>query len=157
LYRSETDKIIGGVCGGLAAYWGFDPLILRILFVVLAMMDGIGVVAYILLWIFVPAESATNVARGETVRQNVQEIEQRAHELGHEASQAIGHGWHDWDATDKSGKRIVAVGALLVAVGLLVLLRNFGLLWWFNLGKLWPLLLIALGAVVLLNNLKERR
>ena len=42
-------------------------------------------------------------------------------------------------------------------VGLLILLDNLGILWWFNIGRLWPLLLIALGAVILLNNLKDKR
>ncbi|MBS1737162.1 MAG: PspC domain-containing protein [Bacteroidetes bacterium] len=50
LYRDENNKIIGGVCSGIAAYFDIDPIIVRILFVV----TGVGFLLYILLWAFVP-------------------------------------------------------------------------------------------------------
>ena len=53
LYRDESNKILGGVCAGVANYFGIDPLIVRILFVI----SGVGFLAYILLWAFVPNNS----------------------------------------------------------------------------------------------------
>jgi phage shock protein C len=53
LTRSETDKRIGGVCGGIAQYFGIDPTLVRIGFVVAAFM-GFGILAYIVLWIVLP-------------------------------------------------------------------------------------------------------
>lgn len=53
-YLSTTDKKLGGVCGGLAEYFGIDSLIVRILFVVLILGFGTGVLAYILLWLLAP-------------------------------------------------------------------------------------------------------
>ena len=53
-YLSETDKKIGGVCGGLAEYFGIDSLILRLIFVALIIGWGTGLVLYILLWILAP-------------------------------------------------------------------------------------------------------
>lgn len=50
-YRSATDKKIGGVCGGLAEYFGIDPLLVRLLFVFLA---GSGLLLYLLLWVLAP-------------------------------------------------------------------------------------------------------
>ena len=50
LTRSETDRKIGGVAGGVAAYFGIDPTLVRIGFVVAALM-GWGVLAYVILWI----------------------------------------------------------------------------------------------------------
>ncbi len=58
-YRSENDKVIAGVCGGLAAYFGIDPLIVRILFVVFALGFGFGFLVYIVLWIAVPSTAST--------------------------------------------------------------------------------------------------
>ncbi|RZK47177.1 MAG: PspC domain-containing protein [Pedobacter sp.] len=59
--RNEDDKIIGGVCSGLANYFGIDPVIMRILFVVLF---GAIFWVYILLWVIVPSESVeTNITR----------------------------------------------------------------------------------------------
>ena len=53
LYRDEAHKILGGVCSGVAAYFGIDPVIVRVLFIVFA-FTGFGVLLYLLLWIFVP-------------------------------------------------------------------------------------------------------
>ena len=53
-YLSETDKTIGGVCGGLAEYFGIDSLILRLIFVALIIGWGTGLLLYILLWILAP-------------------------------------------------------------------------------------------------------
>lgn len=53
LYRDENNKILGGVCSGIAAYFGIDPVIVRIVFIV----SGIGFLAYILLWMFVPGSN----------------------------------------------------------------------------------------------------
>ncbi|MCU0927650.1 MAG: PspC domain-containing protein [Burkholderiaceae bacterium] len=56
LRRNRTDKWLGGVCGGLGLATGVDSWIWRLLFVVLALFGGTGVVIYLLLWIFVPLE-----------------------------------------------------------------------------------------------------
>ena len=57
LRRSRTDRWIGGVCGGLAAATGVDSWIWRLLFALLALFGGTGLVIYLLLWIFVPPEA----------------------------------------------------------------------------------------------------
>ncbi|MBR6964212.1 MAG: PspC domain-containing protein [Prevotella sp.] len=56
-YLSETDKKIGGVCGGLAEYFDVDSLIVRIIFVVLVLGYGTGLLAYLLLWLLAPRRS----------------------------------------------------------------------------------------------------
>lgn len=53
LYRSNSDRYIAGVCGGLGRHIGIDPVVIRIIWFILA-LGGIGVLAYILFWIFVP-------------------------------------------------------------------------------------------------------
>ncbi|HEX6676643.1 MAG TPA: PspC domain-containing protein [Actinomycetes bacterium] len=56
LYRSRSDRKLGGVCGGLASYFNLDPTLMRVLFVVLAVLGGSGVILYLALWIIVPNE-----------------------------------------------------------------------------------------------------
>jgi len=56
LYRSRTDRQLAGVCGGLASYFGIDVTIVRILFVVLALAGGPGLILYIILALVVPEE-----------------------------------------------------------------------------------------------------
>jgi phage shock protein PspC (stress-responsive transcriptional regulator) len=55
LRRSRTDKILGGVAGGLAEYSGIDALLWRVGFVALTITGGFGILAYVLLWLFMPA------------------------------------------------------------------------------------------------------
>ncbi len=56
LYRSQSDRWLAGVCGGLGVYTGIDPTVIRILFILLAVFGGGGGLLYILLWIFIPQE-----------------------------------------------------------------------------------------------------
>jgi phage shock protein PspC (stress-responsive transcriptional regulator) len=56
LYRSRKDRKLAGVCGGLGAYCGWDPVIFRIVRVLLALGYGVGVVAYLVCWFVVPEE-----------------------------------------------------------------------------------------------------
>jgi phage shock protein PspC (stress-responsive transcriptional regulator) len=54
LYRQTKDKVIGGVCSGLGQYWSTDPILLRLLFVVLFFGFGTGLLLYIIMWIVIP-------------------------------------------------------------------------------------------------------
>lgn len=54
LYRSRSDRILGGVCGGLGPYFDVDPVLIRLVFVLLA-LGGVGVLAYLILWLIIPA------------------------------------------------------------------------------------------------------
>jgi phage shock protein PspC (stress-responsive transcriptional regulator) len=56
LYRSRTNRKLAGVCGGLAQYSNIDATLIRVLFVVLALLGGPGLVIYLLMWILVPEE-----------------------------------------------------------------------------------------------------
>jgi phage shock protein C len=56
LYRSRKNRKMAGVCGGLADYLNVDPTLIRVLFIVLAVMGGAGAVIYLAMWIVVPEE-----------------------------------------------------------------------------------------------------
>jgi len=56
LYRSRTNKRIAGVCGGFAHYLDLDPSLVRILWVLLVIFAGCGILAYIIAWIIMPEE-----------------------------------------------------------------------------------------------------
>lgn len=53
-YLSQTDKKIGGVCGGIAEYFDIDSLLVRIVFFILIMGYGSGLIAYLVLWLLAP-------------------------------------------------------------------------------------------------------
>jgi phage shock protein C len=58
LARSKSDRMIAGVCGGLANYFNIDPVIVRLVFVVAVLFGGISPLVYVILWIVMPEESA---------------------------------------------------------------------------------------------------
>lgn len=55
LMRSRTDKMIGGVCGGLAQYLGIDSTLVRVVFAVALFFGGTGALLYLILWLVMPA------------------------------------------------------------------------------------------------------
>ncbi len=60
LFRDENDKVLGGVCSGLANYFNMDVVIARIIFVVL-LFSGVGFLTYIIMWIAVPSSATTQI------------------------------------------------------------------------------------------------
>jgi phage shock protein C len=64
LYRSQTNRMVAGVCGGLAEYFNVDATLIRILFVVLTVFGGAGLVLYLAMWILVPDVSKAPPSTG---------------------------------------------------------------------------------------------
>ena len=56
LYRSNSDRMIAGVCGGLADFFNIDPTVMRIIFVIFLLLGGNGLLIYLVLWLIVPLE-----------------------------------------------------------------------------------------------------
>jgi phage shock protein C len=84
LARSETDKKIAGIAGGMAAYWALDPTLVRVLWVIAVMM-GWGLLAYGLLWIVLPKGTVSSpaaraaeerFARGEITPEDLRHIKE---------------------------------------------------------------------------------
>jgi len=81
LYRDPDNSVIGGICGGLSAYFSVDPVIFRLLFVIFFFAGGASILVYIILWIVLPkAETAAQKLemRGEKV--NVSNLEKKIRE-----------------------------------------------------------------------------
>jgi phage shock protein PspC (stress-responsive transcriptional regulator) len=76
LYRSETNRMLAGVCGGIGEYFNFDPTILRLLFVIFALWGGGGLLAYIVCWIVIPTESSIKKTSDEVIKENSEEIKE---------------------------------------------------------------------------------
>jgi phage shock protein PspC (stress-responsive transcriptional regulator) len=74
LYRSEKDKIIGGVCAGIAEYLNIDPVIVRVLFVLALISEGFGFMLYVILWIVIPSENSVNKEPNKVIEENSKEI-----------------------------------------------------------------------------------
>jgi len=81
LYRSRKDKIIAGVCGGLAEYFDIDPVIIRLLMVLL-FIYGVGIIIYILAWIMIPMEPAAGEAQVDEVVVDVPDEKRKRERVG---------------------------------------------------------------------------
>lgn len=150
LYRSRTDAMIGGVCGGLANYLGIDSTLVRLFFILLALGTGFGVLIYFILWIVIPREGQGAMTTTETIRAGADEIANRASTLGQDLGGAL---------SGPNPKAGVVVGVALVVVGVLFLIQNMDLPWlrWLNFNTLWPLLLILAGAALLVRRARGER
>lgn len=121
LRRSRTDRMLGGVCGGIAAALGVDPVLLRIAAVALALSGGAGVLAYVIAWMVIPeaeSEDGTDDPAPEPPRASRHSV-------------------------------AITVGACLVGLGALLLLHNW--LPGFGAHLFWPLVVVAAGVLVLVS------
>jgi len=155
LRKSGKDKMIFGVAGGLAEYFDIDPVLVRVVFALLVFSTGVGLIAYIVLAIVMPSETSVAAEQSDVVRENVEEMRDDAARAGEWMGSALRREGGEGGPAAGSGGRYLA-GAVLVVVGGLLLAANFGWLGWFSWLKLWPLLVVAAGAIVLLGRARRR-
>lgn len=139
LYRSRKDRIIAGVCSGLAKYFGIDPMIMRLIFVLLFFAQGIGFLIYLILWIITPSESYSGPNAKDAA-------EEKMSENGHSISENIPKKeWHS--------ERRTIVGAILVLIGFVALINyHFPIMAWVKWSLIWPVVLIIIGAIIMFGN-----
>ena len=148
LARSQTDRMVSGVCGGLGAYLGIEAVWVRLFFVLITVVpNGFGLLVYLILWIIMPEAGRENMTASQTAQANVEEMAGKAQELAQNMGQAV-RGVPNRQAN-------IIIGAALVIVGGLLLLGNLNLFWWFSFDKWWPLLLILGGAALLVNRVRS--
>jgi len=135
LRRSSSDKMIAGVCGGLGEYFDVDPLIFRLIFAVMIIFGGTGVLAYIILWILIPEDNEQRNIKdlGENIKKGANKIAQEIK-----------------DTDVHSNSRFVA-GAIILTIGVIFLINNFFPFFGLGVKKLWPLIIIVVGGSILLN------
>lgn len=128
--RSNTDQIIAGVCGGLAAYIGIDSVFIRLAFLVLLFASGIGLPLYLILWVIMPADGQTEDNNADVIKQNIEDI-------GNALSEKVS------DVGQPN-----TVGFVLMGLGVFFLFSQFGLI---SSGMLWPLIIIGFGVYLLVR------
>lgn len=143
LYRSVTDKMIGGVCGGLAEYFEIDPVLVRLIFVLAVIFGGSGILAYIILWIIVPQKPYIITPFNTEKTKEDDDTSSEEKKSYNPEFQIRGE-----FKNTKNNKTIFA-GAFLIVLGGIFLLDNF--LPHFHFGDFWPLILIGLGIAIILN------
>lgn len=133
LTRSETDKMIAGVCGGLATYLNIDPVLVRLAFVILLFASGIGIPLYFIMWVIMPRTDTAGQPNAEIIQKNFAE-------MGEKVTSGVG-----------SVGNPSTVGVILILLGAYFLFTTLGWLNWFNGGLFWPLLIIVLGGYLIIR------
>lgn len=147
LYRSSQSKVIGGVSGGLGEYLKIDPVIIRIIFVLLTIFHGIGVVIYIIMWIIVP-ENPKKFYDSKKERQDNEQNEPEVNNVKPEP------GIENNASKEKgTGSGRLFAGLILIILGGIFLAERF--LPYFDFADFFPLLLIALGILLLANSVRK--
>lgn len=161
LYRSATESMISGVCGGIAEYFGWDPTLVRVLFVLGAILThGAVVLGYFVLAIIMPRQAHEGPLTGEGVRENLEDLGQRARDVGEEVK-----GFLQRHPPAEGGEEIRprtihrndswTIGLILVMAGAIFLLDNLNVFTWWRFGRLWPLILVGIGIALLLRRRKD--
>ncbi|MFA5368816.1 MAG: PspC domain-containing protein [Candidatus Paceibacterota bacterium] len=131
LYRSATDKIIFGVCGGLGEYLEIDSLIVRIIFIVFAFAGGASIFIYLVLAVLIPKEGSET---SKASKKNTIEVPQK---ISQEAS------------NEESIMNLKDIfGLIIVVFGIMMLLKElfrFDIFAWINWGVIFSLFLIFVG------------
>ena len=160
LYRSVKQRVIGGVAGGLAEYFDIDPVIARIVFVIVALAGGGGVLVYIILWIVLPE----NIAQKYTFQQKQPGYTPAEPSVGEAPADAGSTEWRDSKVApsldplnnEVKQKRTGGLigGLILITVGCLFIVDRF--VPNIDFGDMWPILLVVIGAVLIATNLSGR-
>lgn len=146
LYRSRTDKVLFGVCGGLGHFFNIDPVLIRIVFLLLALAGGSGVILYILTTFITPKEPSGTGKTPESqtevhtfAKEAGEKMQSLGHELGSEAQTLIRE-LRKYQHSQWGARRMV--GFILIIIGALVFLNRFFPATW---RAFWPLLLVIMG------------
>lgn len=149
LYRSTTDKMIGGVAGGLAEYFDIDVTLIRVLFIVVVFLGGGGIIAYIILWIVVPEKpyELPNTPSSQTSSEGESGSGFSSDETNTESFN-MSNGSIAGPVAHTNRQLWVAI--VLIVIGGLLLLDN--LFPRFAFDHYWPVILIAIGVGLLIKS-----
>lgn len=160
LYRSRKQKVMAGVAGGIAEYFDIDPVFIRVLFVVSIFASGVGIIAYIVLWIVTPQEpfeyayktytspNQSNNPTGDDNSSSHSEFDSA------ENSSDFSNFYRDTDEkqevrTETKSKIKIFGGSLLVILGLVILLDE--IIPELDFTYIWSSLLILIGIFIIFS------
>mgnify|MGYP000997861091 FL=1 len=143
LYRSQTDRMLGGVCGGLAKYLNVDLTIVRLFFVVLTFLGGFGPLIYFIMWIVVPLEGYSYTDT-HPERFDGEDIKERAGMVRDDFISAV-------KQPNQNTARFI--GIALILAGGFFLVRQLDLPWlnWLDSGVIWASLILLAGISLLMK------
>jgi phage shock protein C len=154
LYRDETHKTIGGVCAGLAEYFGIDISIVRLVFLLTLIFKGGGLLIYIILWIVLPKKPfqvAPPFGQAPNKPYNDPHVDYTVPPLN-----PISTDPQFVNYPKKTSTGSIIAGAILIMIGAFFILDDLNIIPDWDMEHLWPIILIAVGVVVLFAGSKKQ-
>ena len=157
LYRSRRNRAFLGVCGGLGEFFDLDPVIIRVIAVIITVCTGVfpGLLAYFIIALIIPLEGSTAANPEQSFHENVADIKDRSINLGQDIRSTFENksATKPTDASSVTG--LIILGTVLIALGAIFFVERIfhWSLWTFT----FPALLILGGLVILLLVLARRR
>lgn len=167
LYRSRKQRMLFGVCGGIAEYFHVDPTIVRLAAALMVTFDGLGLLVYIVLAVLLPTDAPQDKQQGAaSVEQVVDNLERTVEEVASQVEEQIEKVTHNSSKLIRE-RHSPWVGIALILGGVFLLARNLGwadrlrwqISWAFRPHEafLLPLLLVVVGAALVLSERRKRR
>jgi phage shock protein PspC (stress-responsive transcriptional regulator) len=152
LYRSAKSKVFGGVAGGIAEYFDIDPIIIRLLFVIIAFAGGGGAVVYLILWVALPLEPLTPFTMNMGQGGSADPAEPAS---GTTADSAPGNAEPFPVPVRHENRNGLIGGIVLITLGMIFLANRF--IPNINFHNMWPLVLVVIGGVLIATSLAESK
>lgn len=152
LYRSRKQKVVAGVCGGLGEYFEIDPILFRLAFIVLTVIDGVGILAYIVFALVVPKSPV-----GEEEMRKEHEYHEEFKKKVKEHAESFKEDMKGFAEKVRDGRpprsraRRSLIGIILILIGLAAWAPTVLPIYWFHWGVLWPFILILIGIFIILR------
>jgi len=147
IYRKTDDCIIAGVCGGLADYFEIDETLVRIIFVLLAVGGGSGILIYLVLWLVIPKVGKENKKTNweENVKDFAQDVGKKAKTVASEFKKEI-----KVEKISPEKRQGSFLGLMLILWGGILLINKISpmLIEW---DYVWPGILMVLGGYLMLR------
>jgi phage shock protein PspC (stress-responsive transcriptional regulator) len=156
LERSTTNRVIGGVCGGIAEYLVVDATLVRVVFVIGTFLTaGLGVLLYIVLLVLMPLPGHPAPFTSPTAPTTASDTTARA-EGDPSATAPTTLAPVDPAAREaEADRRRMAFGYLLIALGVVFFLSNAGAFRFVQWQYIWPLVLIGVGVLFLVQRVRS--
>jgi phage shock protein C len=150
LYRSKVDKIIAGVCGGIAEYYNIDPVWVRLAAVLLLFADGAGILVYIIAWVLIPQNPNQEEKPNTRAERIAETVSAKVDVAAKRFDEKIEGRLDSKDEKKREGNSHIILGAVFILLGAGYLLKQY--LQWLSFMHIFAAALIVVGIYYIFNS-----
>jgi phage shock protein C len=165
LTRNTRQAVLGGVAAGIGDYIDLDPVLIRLIFIILCLAGGSGLIIYLVCWLVMPRDDEVLVgspdestaqagAPGDQFAEEVREAGERVAESVRGASEKVVDNLRRSRAGDVGKGRLIG-GLILMALGFLFLMNQLFSLDWLRFRYIWPVAIVVVGVMLFVQGMRS--